>query len=89
MATIIITEYYGKNGKYWTFNIGTGNGDQVAEVDRIEKGYKIYSGGFPFKTEVTTRTRKDSAFEAAKDAVRKSIYGGVVFKFNVVRWHEK
>ncbi|MBO7509945.1 MAG: hypothetical protein J6T35_02070 [Bacteroidales bacterium] len=89
VTTIIITEYYGKNGKYWTFNIETGNGDQVAEIDRYEKGYKIYSGGFPFKTEMTTRTKKDAAFEVAKDVVRNSMFGGIIFKHNVIRWHEK
>ena len=88
MTTIIITEYYGRNGKYWTFNI-KGTGDQVAEVDRIKNGYKIYSGGFPFKTEVTTRSRKASAFAEAKQQVMRSVSGCIEFKHNVVRWHEK
>lgn len=82
MTTIIITEYYGRNGKYWLFKI-KGTGRKMAEVDRFEKGYKVYSGEWP--SEVGHRTKKDSALEFAKQCVREQIEGEVEFKWNVMR----
>jgi hypothetical protein len=87
MTTIIMTEEKCRNGKFWTFTIKE-SGDIIAEIDRYEKGYRIFSGGGGawYQSLVGTRTKKNAAFEFAKKVVRESIFGGIEFKLNAVRY---
>ena len=85
-TTIIITEcvnkYARKAQKYWTFKID-GKGRNIAEVDRYDGGYKIYSG--EWTSEVGRRTGKGSALEFAKRCIREQLGDGVKFRWNVMK----
>jgi hypothetical protein len=85
MTTIIITECQNPYGKFWLFR-DKQTGRKYAEVDRFEKGYKIYSG--EWLSEVGRRTNKDSAIEFAKRCIREQI-AEVEFKWNVITIKER
>ena len=89
-TTIIITEEKCRFGKFWTFTIKE-SGEMVAEIDRYENGYRVFSGGGGvwYQTLIGTRTKKNAAFELAKKVVLESISGGIEFKLNIVRYVEK
>lgn len=83
---IIMTEVICPEGRYTKFNLKDGGGF-IGAVDRKDGKYWVYAG-WPFFDEVGTRTRKASAIELAKAAIRRFI-PDAEFKKNVITIKEK
>ena len=78
-TTIIMTEVKDSRfGNYVKFNV-KGEGRLLAEVDRRDKRYVIFST----YNEIGTRTQKDAAIKFAQDYIRGFI-PDAEFKWNVM-----
>lgn len=89
MATrIIITECTNfQRKKCWIFTVKS-SGNQIAEVDRVNGGYKVFLVDNGFYVPVAIRTGKESALRFA----RKTITGLIPdaeFKWNVLSVRER
>lgn len=85
---IIVTEIKNPYGKYWEFK-DKESGQVLAEVDKKSKRefdgplYFVYTPRGGFLYESARRSKKDSAMEFAKQAIREQFAGfNLVFKWN-------